>query len=109
MISASPFRPGGDCRGQHHPFQPTTLKANKLDHDREAHLQGQIAGLVAVLSAVINALPQALRDQLPGRLDASFEPLITTMLNADGADADAGRAGAESVRDVFLASLNDRA
>jgi hypothetical protein len=79
-----------------------------MDSDREANLLGQITGIVGVLSAVINALPPSARKQLPGRLHASFEPLIAKMLADTGADADAAREGAEMVRNTFLAALMRR-
>ena len=76
-----------------------------MDTDRNAFSLGQTAGIVAVLSAVIRALPSPARSQLPEQINASFEPLIAGLLADAGADADAGREGAEMVRDIFLAEL----
>ena len=71
----------------------------------EANLMGQVAGIIAVMSAVVQALPPTTRKRLQQQLRAQFESLIAAMRATGAAEAEAGRVGAEWVRDLFLRQI----
>ena len=77
-----------------------------MNHERdEANLMGQVAGIIAVMSAVVQALPPSTRKRLSQQLHTQFESLIAAMRTTGTSDAEAGREGAEWVRDLFLRQI----
>ena len=81
-----------------------------MDHERdEANVMGQVAGIIAVMSAVVLALPPSTRKRLPQQIRAQFDSLIAAMRTTGTVEAEAGREGAEWVRDLFLRQLEQAA
>ena len=71
----------------------------------EANLMGQVAGMIAAMSAIIQALPASTRKRLSQQLHAQFESLLAAMRTTGATEAQAGREGAEWVRDLFLRQI----